>query len=406
MREVILFVNSLFLKVFRRALLKIRLITMIFVSLDLSIIEKSVDWLVYGERSHPLCDLLETSGKRYRFLSVNSRGLNVWMLLRTVLCRQKELSFFESYVLTSIRLISPKGLITLLDNDHRFWKISSSLDGIVIVVIQNARRFFAHDVFGEPALAVQNRGKFTHLLCHSTAIASKYEEYNDIENIHVIGSYKNNQCPVDFTDSEGRGMLWISSIEKYQGNEFFTSPRPEYGSISYDDYNLGDEIALKNIFRFCSSFNLPITIAGRSFYEDSAEEIRWFKSRFAMYEFDYIARDSWDSTYKAIDRSSVIATVDSTLGLEALARGKKVVFLPYRESVTRDRSNGFGWPDDVGMAGPFWTSDTTYLQVEALLSEVVSMSDSDWALIVERYVPQILGIENGNPTLKSILKSV
>jgi len=50
--------------------------------------------------------------------------------------------------------------------------------------------------------------------------------------------------------------------------------------------------------------------------------------------------------FKNLDESSLIITLDSTLGYEAIARGKKVLFFSVRNNLDRETKNriAFCWP--------------------------------------------------------------
>jgi surface carbohydrate biosynthesis protein len=385
---------------------KSRIVLTVLFSLEFSRVPSKVDWVIYGGKSDPLNEILDASGKSYFFLNIGFERINARLLIKSILARDRGIPLFDSYVMFSIRKLSPQGLITLYDNDRRFWRISGLFDEIVIVVVQNARRFYAFDVFGIPDLMLQNRGRFDHLLCHTAAISDLYLQHNDVENIQIVGSYKSNELPVVRKNEERKSVLWISSIEKYKGNEFFTSLRPEYEAIAYSDYNRSDELALGQVVNFCIQHDLPLKIAGRSTRDDNEEEILWFRTRTSSYEFDFISRDSWDTSYKEIDNSFLIATVDGTLGYEALTRKSRVAFFSHREIITQCPSNRFGWPKDFPLNGPFWTSDPTHKAFESVLANVFLMSDAEWELIVEKYSEHLMGSNPGNSVLRTILQDV
>ena len=89
----------------------------------------------------------------------------------------------------------------------------------------------------------------------------------------------------------------------------------------------------------------------------------------------------------------------STLGFEALAKGIKCVsfhkFFPSKGANIKYAKTGF-----------FWSSLKNYYQFKKMLIRVISVSDSKWKKIANKYSSEILDYDPDNKNVKKILKKI
>jgi surface carbohydrate biosynthesis protein len=108
----------------------------------------------------------------------------------------------------------------------------------------------------------------------------------------------------------------------------------------------------------------------------------------------------------------LIVTLDSTLGYELLARGKRVVFIGGRfarhhELIVRNMKGiKFGFPLDEPSNGPFWTDNLSGPQIRELLDQVRSMSHNEWAMQINQYKNLFMKFDPDNKELVSFLTAL
>ena len=86
---------------------------------------------------------------------------------------------------------------------------------------------------------------------------------------------------------------------------------------------------------------------------EMADEEKYFK-KYLSNKSTYIKNNRLKSI-EIIDESNIIITINSTLGYEALARGKKVIFFNILPNSKTSNFTKFGWPLELNDEGLFWT---------------------------------------------------
>ena len=74
-------------------------------------------------------------------------------------------------------------------------------------------------------------------------------------------------------------------------------------------------------------------------------------------------------TYKIIDETKVLISIDSSLGYESIARGNKICVFSVRPDKYPTNSSKFGWPFKLKDKGFFWTNSLEYSEFERVLKD-------------------------------------
>ena len=96
-------------------------------------------------------------------------------------------------------------------------------------------------------------------------------------------------------------------------------------------------------------------------------------------------------------KSEYIANIDSTLGYEFLARGKKVIFIS-RNFVDKKIENywRFGWPYVKEEKGFFFTNKINENEINRILDNVISSSTDTWNSEINIYRENLMNLDLGN----------
>lgn len=366
---------------------------------------RSADVVIWGTSSSELIQetILEVHPNARVTVLDTSGNYNFWALAPAVFSSTfSKRPVFQHYVDNFWKLSRAKLAISFIDNDWRFWWFGARND-ITSIVIQNGRRFVFGDVFGESSVA-NEPGRISHLFCFATPVAGLYEGVCEVENVHAIGSFKNNKAELN-SGSEKQGVLWLSSYEPKDNSGVVM--QTQNGWISYEAYHAPDILAMKLSARAANDLGIHFRVALRKDADDPAhfDEIGWYKELLSGFDFSLAIRSSWNSTYSEIDRALMVATVDGTAGYESLARGVPTIFLPFRESVLASGASHFGWPEKFGDEGIFWTRKQDYKAVRAKVEEILNLSEVDFLHASASILPSIMAYEPGNSRLKLVLES-
>ena len=107
-----------------------------------------------------------------------------------------------------------------------------------------------------------------------------------------------------------------------------TSRNNFYANATYEQFYFAEEILLKYLSEWVRSNHYQLTVVGSS--ENFADqEEQFFVDKIGHNNFCFSPRKGL-SSYETIDNSRVVVSIDSTLGLESLARGNRTAIFPYR----------------------------------------------------------------------------
>jgi surface carbohydrate biosynthesis protein len=98
------------------------------------------------------------------------------------------------------------------------------------------------------------------------------------------------------------------------------------------------------------------------------------------------------SSYSSLNSSDIIVYTNSTLGLEALIKNKKVIVFPLDSKSFPIK----GYDKKFGSSGPFWTSDFKDENAYQLIKKVENYSRHQWKFIIKKYVSDIISYNPSN----------
>ena len=150
---------------------------------------KNVDFLVYDSTGY---DVIKHYLKSYSVYLLHTRGeeVNIISLMISFLnykfwFKDTRLVYFDNI----IKLIKPKAIITMMDNDSLFYKIGRRSDDIPKIFIQNGYRGGGSDSF----MKIKNCniffiGKYWNFVCHFEVYYPKFSENSLV--VTVVKHYK------------------------------------------------------------------------------------------------------------------------------------------------------------------------------------------------------------------------
>lgn len=311
--------------------------------------------------------------------------------------------YLESYFISYIKIASPKIVITYIDNDSKFYFFSKYLPNSKTIIIQNGVRTPFESCFSNKISS--DNCYVDHMLLFNEAIAEKFRKIIS-GNIETIGSLINNEIEISGLYEEGT-VLFISQYRDPPTENMPFIILNEGVNISWKEFYATEENLINYLQKWCFKNHYKLNISGCNSKNMSSE---YFFFQNTLYGtkciWEYFPRENRNSSYELIDSAELVIFVDSTLGYESIARGKKsAAFSRYIPSINQNYCR-FAWPADLPDHGPFWSNDCTQQSVFRVMDDLSKMTFDSWREICSKYTDIIIPYNFKNYRLKSLLNKL
>ena len=348
--------------------------------------------LLVDGRSDPLKHYFNKSF--YNILFRRGEEINFFVIFRCLI----ELDFkFKNYILNYIKFSKPKLLITSIHNYVGFYKLSK-LTGIKTMFIQSANVTKWGDLFGDKNITNRkNKRKFRvdYMLVFNSAIGKEFSKFIS-GKYFVIGSFKNNLVIKNY--KKKNEILFLSTYKPLEHSSQIIN------NIKAFKFTINDKKLLLRIIELSKKKKLKLNILGKqdTIQESNMEEI-YYRKIFGK-NLRFIKNFSGRETYKIIRKFKYVLNIDSTLGLENFSSGGRTGFIFNRPYINIIKSRAFGYLENLGRKGPFWTSYNDVKEVDRVFNFVVNTNDKKWSYIHKSYQNKVMPQDKNNKTFISILK--
>ena len=136
------------------------------------------------------------------------------------------------------------------------------------------------------------------------------------------------------------------------------------------------------------------------------DEYNFYRKHFKNINFKFIAKTKQRKTYKIIDTSKIILSLESTLAYEALSRGTKVLFFSLRTNEIPSNGELFGWPYKKKLNGEFWTTRLDVQAIKEKISYLERLNNTKFKKILKKNTENFIIFDFDNLTLKSLINKL
>lgn len=336
----------------------------------------------------------------YCILAVRGEAINIPCLIEAVIrYGLKKNDLWEGYLNIFIKKVAPILVLTFIDNNKRFYLISKKFPNLKTIFIQNGFRGEIGDVFYS---LKKIDGYFVdYMFVFGNAIAKKYSEYIFGETI-VAGSLKNNML-CRSAEKNSNIVLFISQWRpEINGDDIFI--RESDGVVIFRKQFYEAEFkVIRFLDNWCKRNNKILTVCG---YSDDKNEMQFFSSLIDECEWRFVPGNGELDSYGLVDSAGLIVFIDSTLGYEAIARGKKSAVLSCRDVSLGTNTRGFGWPKKYPKNGLFWTNEESTIEFERVMNFLNTIDNDTWIEIINSYQDDIMAYDSGNKILTLLLNEL
>ena len=210
------------------------------------------------------------------------------------------------------------------------------------------------------------------------------------------------QSLVLMTSLPSRSTLPDSDLDKCDAPFIGVSDR----IISFSEWFSPEARIAKALSIFCNSHELTFRILSKRSASDSIDDDYFEKC--AGIERSAVITHEKGLGYEIADQFDYLVTIDSTIGYEMLALGKRVGFLSNRLRMIGVDSDELTFAEDMGWGkdGPFWTSAVTEEGIVRFLTRFIEISEAEWRTYRETLVPNLMRLDPGNSVIRSHIRSV
>ena len=308
-------------------------------------------------------------------------------------------SLFSTYVQMYIAAVSPKVILTFIDNSFAFYRISRQFPGSKTIFIQNGTRAKYKDVFDQLA-SLPEPDHVDYMCVHNHSVGKEYLKYLTGELV-LLGSLKNNAFNA-VTRTESSDVVFISQWRPDRNKQEPLYRFEDGTEVSWHDFFSIEKQVVSFLDTWCSLNGRSLKICGgtndvegpeRQFYLDSLKRSDW----------SFIPKQDSLSSYRLIASAGIVVSIDSTLGYEALARGLKTACFSCRLTKGHKLRYKFGWPANLPENGPFWTNERDEKQFGRVMDYLVNTPQAVFQQTLNDYADELMVFDPGNTRLVELL---
>lgn len=353
-------------------------------------------------------DLIQNLCGNWTTQILDREELNIPILFATLMRGRTSMCEYQN---SYIRRCNPRIVITLIDNDTYFLTIKKSFPSITTIAIQNGVRanYSPHAQHGFFSLLEKIDSPSCDYYCVFNKHVGK-QLTGFIETAPVVtGSIKNNEFPYRTNESK---PLSIAFISQYPPRRVPNSSEGLYFDNAFvpdHDFYQADFLVAKFLARYCSNRNFEFIVCGKR-DANFKHEYESFSKAIGEQKWTYIPRKSDYSSYETLDAVNIVVSIDSTVGYEFFARGKRTAFFSIRGTLISEQIGtaiedlNFGWPLQLEPHGPFWTNLPNESEFVRVLDHLMSVDDDEWTREIGKYTEDLMVFDRGNTVLRGLLQ--
>ena len=309
--------------------------------------------------------------------------INIFIIIKMIL--KFKLSSYE-YFKTYLSYISPKLILTLIDNNKTFYKLKEMYPLAKVMLIQNAwRTADFNDIFKDLDLLRKSKLKCDLILSYNKHVGEKFKTFLHGE-IMPIGSFRSN-FNLKKNLNKKYDFLYIS---------IFRDPNCMFDT----HFKL-----LKTMNEYFSSKKEKLYVLGSLGTTPNKEKL-FYDKYLKDTDYVFIPRGKKRPTYDIVDQSNIILTVESTLGYEAFARGNKVAYFSIRKDSYPDNTAKFGWPANKEDNGPFWVNSTDLITFKKIINFLENINQNEYSKILKDHTSDLIEYDEGNKKFNEIVNKI
>lgn len=299
------------------------------------------------------------------------------------------------YLKDLLKIAKPKVIIGH-DFKENIFKIKKEFPEIFTIIYQ----FSDHDMLNSKVISKAIGPNLRSDEFNCDLYLSKHEVFNSIVNFInakflIIGSVKNNEMIL----KEEENIYDIMMVSQYRPEIF--SFKGIYNSKMVPVMDSALIYVTRILSNYCNNKKLKLCIARTSSRKEKqdhikkSDEVNFFSKILEQKKFYIEDTDS----YQLSNKSKLVVTTYSTLGMELLSRGKKVLFIDpfyflggHIVNMLTDQKEG-----------PYWYCGSDPKKIESKIDHLLNISNKEWEETLKKSTLKMT-YDPGNKKLKELIK--
>ncbi len=336
--------------------------------------------------------------KNYYILNVrykNNVSINFYIIFKLIVKFKLSTRNYRNEI---IKEISPKFIISMIDNNWGFYRLKKDFPNIKFILIQFAWRQQIKEIIPKEFLKKDKikDNKLDYFIIFNESLKKEFSKYIKA-NYLTLGSFTSNSFNINKKNFKYKYLL-IG-----QNTESNLKKKRDF------DHTLGDYLAPDHEFyKIISKFILRekndiLNILGKSI-DDKDNAIEFYNNLLGTNKFHYINRKGY--SYEILDKSEIIIGTTSTLLYEGLSRGKRVGIFSHKSKNSKFRNTKFGWPATKQSKGFFWTNSLENKEIRRVINNICDVEENKWKKIIKNEFGDILKYDQGNKKFVKFAKKI
>ena len=277
---------------------------------------------------------------------------------------KKNISYY--YKKFFLKHVKPKVILTYIDNNPSFFEIKKIYPSAKTISIQNGSRINLDQFYNK------KKNYYADLICVWNKYYKKLYKKGLKGKIIEIGSFKSNQVKI-FKNKIKNKILFISHFRDYESiNDTFQIHKKK--KITWKKYYESESKILPILEEEIKKNKKKFYILGAT---NLKKEENFYK-KILKYNFSFIKNNTRFGSYRHIDQSELVISVDSALGYESLSRLNKTVFLSIRSKELNIPELKFGFPKTLKDLGFFWINYFEKNEIKKIINNNLKIDLKNW----------------------------
>ena len=154
------------------------------------------------------------------------------------------------------------------------------------------------------------------------------------------------------------------------------------------------------LVNFCNNYSLKLCVLARR--DSKLEKEFYFQIN---NKITFLKKKSYSYSYRMVDSSVLVISLNNTLGYESISRNNKTVFYNLNDrQIKCDSYKKFAWPKKYSLKGPFWTNKLDKKNSYYMLEKILKMRNKNWKNLLKKYYA--INYQSNLPLINTINKFV
>ena len=322
-----------------------------------------------------------------------NNSINLYILFKLIVKIKKinQLNYFIECILIS----NPKVIITAIDTNPNFYRLKKLFTNKIFISIQNGLR-------NDPMF----KKNYKNLIC-DTIFCNGKSDINFFKSrvkskIIPIGLIKNNSVN-DKIKLIKNCVSYISVYRDIKSDKKKINFLGKFDNISWEEYIKSEKLLIKSLHHYCYKKKIKFYIIGCNY--NHLKEKKWYQNVIGNKKVNLIRRSSSTSSYEFLKKTKYIVSMDSTLGLEFLSRGHKIIFFSRTVDKSKKLSKKlyFGAPFIKENKGFFFSNDINENEITKLFNNLKKYSKKKWLNKTKIIRDQLMLYDSNNGIFKETM---